>query len=268
MQFTAKANKYTLGRGQIFFAAFLPGTRTPGPEIYFGNTPELKINTTSETLEHFSAEAGVKEVDDAATLKTTRKLSLKTDNVSPSNLALLFLGSASALTVAAATVTGESIVGARVAVDGFFSLGMTASNLAGVMNVTHGSVVVKSTDTTPVTYVEGTDYEVIYDSGIVHVLPGGAITTGEALHVDYDCPAYTRDQTISGSQPIEGQIRFLSENVTGPDSNYFIPYARISPNGEFALKSDAWQELDFMGDILKLTPSTPAVQIDGRTFIA
>jgi hypothetical protein len=268
MQFTASQNNFALGRGQVFFAAFLPGTRTPGPELYFGNTPDLKINTTSETLEHFSSESGVKEVDDAATLKTTRKLSLKTDNVSPQNLALLFLGSASALTVSSVTATAEAIVASRVVKDGFFALGVTPTNLSGVMNVTHGSVAIKTVGGSPTTYVEGTDYEVIYASGMVHVLPTGAIVSGVALTADYACPAYTRDAIISGSSPIEGQIRFISENVTGKDINYFIPYARISPNGEFALKGDTWQELDFQGDILKLSPSAVAVHIDGRTFLA
>ena len=250
MQITAKANAYTLGRGQIMFAAFLPGTRTPGPEMYFGNTPEFKVNTTSETLEHFSAEAGVKEVDDAATLKTTRKLSLKTDNVNPANIALLFLGSTETLAVTGGAVVAEAIPTAKVAPDAFFSLGVSPSNLSGVKNITHGSVLVKSTATTPVTYVEGTDYEVIYASGLIHILPGGAIALNESITVGYTIPTYTRDVTISGSSPIEGQLRFISENVTGPDSDYFVPYVRLSPNGEFALKADTWQEIDFQCDIL------------------
>lgn len=265
MQFEASPNNYTLGRGQLFFARFLPGTKSPGPEVYFGNTPDFKINTTSETLEHFSSEAGVKEVDDSATLKTTRKLTLKTDNVSPSNLALLFLGSAEKLTAAARNVVGEVIAGARVAKDAMVSLGVTATDLVGAMNVTEGTVVVHKG---AALLVEGTDYEVIYASGLLHILPGGSVSDGDALTVSYDTALHTRDVVISGSSPIIGQLRFISENAAGKDSDYLLPYVRLSPNGEFALKGDTWQEIDFQGDVLKLTPATPAVTVNGRTFLA
>ena len=132
------------------------------------------------------------------------------------------------------------------------------------MNITEGSVKVHKGATQ---LVEGTDYEVIYASGLVHILPGGSVAKGDALTVDYASPAHTRDVTLSGSNPILGQMRFISENAAGKDNDYLMPYVRLSPNGEFALKGDTWQELDFGGDVLKLTPSTPAVFVSGRSFI-
>ena len=265
MTLTAKPGNYTVGRGRVYFAAYLPGTKTPGAERYLGNTPDFKIAITSETLEHFSSEAGVKEVDEAATLKTTRKLTLKTDNISPENVALYFLGAANKITAAALTVTDEVIDASRVAADGLFQLGFSATNFQGARNLTAGSVVIKNASKAT-TYVEGTDYEVNYEAGLVHVLDTGAIIADAALDASYDAAAYSREQAISGAVAIEGMMRFVSDNPTGDNADYTFPYTRISPAGDFMLKGDTWQEVEFTGDIIRLG-NNPAMFRDGMPIV-
>lgn len=263
MQFTPQPNNLTLGRGRVFFAKFAPGTRTPTAERYFGNTPDLKLAITPETLEHFSSEGGVKEVDDAVTLKTTRKATLKTDNMTDENLALWFLGSSDVLNVAAATVSDEVIAGSRVTVDGIVQLGVTASDPSGANNV--NSVVVTNTAGTT-TYVEGTDYEVDEAAGFIHILVGGDIADGQALKVDYDVPAHKRTRSISGKESIEGQLRFVSDNPAGENKVYVMPYVRLSPAGDLMLKGDTWQEVEFQAEIIK-SGGLAAVILNGQTFV-
>lgn len=262
---TNKPGNYTIGRGRVYFAKYLPGTKTPGAERYLGNTPDFKIAITSETLEHFSSEAGIKEVDEAATLKTTRKVTLKTDNIDPENVALYFLGEASKVTVAGGAVAGEVIDGARVVEGSLFQLGFSAANFQGARDIEAASVVIKNAAGTT-TYVEGTDYEVNYDAGLVRVVPGGAIVEGANLQANYTVNAHSREQVVSGATAIEGMLRFVSDNPTGDNADYTFPYARIAPSGDFMLKGDTWQEVDFTGDIIKLG-SLPAMFRDGRPIV-
>lgn len=262
MQFTAGENNYTLGRGQCLFARFIKGTRKPGAFLYFGNTPSLSINTTTEELKHYSSEAGTKELDGSAPLRTDRALSLETDNISPENLALLFLGEAQHTAVAASAIADEAIAASQVVKGGMIPLGVTDSNNLGARNVS--AVVLKNG---AATLVEGVDYEVIPESGLVHILPGGSIADGTALTVNYAVTAYSATRVISNSNPIEGAFRFISENATGTNYDYIMPYVKLMPDGEFALKGDDWQKIKFKGDVLKLSPSTAAVFIGQRVFM-
>lgn len=262
MQFNAEPNNYVLGRGQCFFARFLPGTKTPGAFRYFGNTPSLGITTTSEDLKHYSAEAGIKEQDASVALRTDRALSLETDNISPENLALLFMGSATPTAVAGGAVTGEAIPGAAVVKGGMIQLGVSASNMLGARDIS--AVTVRNGGTS---LVAGTDYEVLPESGMVHILASGSVADGAALVIDYTVAAHTEQRILSGSLAIEGAFRFISENATGADTDYLMPYVRLMPDGEFALKGDDWQKIKFKGDVLKLSPSTPAVYVGPRIFL-
>jgi hypothetical protein len=41
---------------------------------------------------------------------------------------------------------------------------------------------------------------------------------------------------------------------------------RLSPNGEYALKGDEWQQMSFNLDIQKLNDTTESIYVDGRPF--
>lgn len=250
-------NNYVLGRGQIFFNRFLPGTRTPTDERYFGHTPEFTLNVEAENLDHWNAENGVKIKDESALIQVTRAVNFVTDNISPDNLALFFLGDASTVTDTGSTAEEETLT---VKKDRYYQLGVTASNPAGVRGVS--SVVVE--DVTPTTYVEGTDYEIDEDLGRLYILTEGSIDDDTELTVTYDIDASTRDRIISKNQQINGQLRFVAYNAVGKNVDYFMAYVRISPNGDFSLKSDEWQQLGFSVEVLELNRDTPAVFADGR----
>ena len=125
----AEAQNYTLGRGKLYFSRFVPGTQNVAGFRYIGNTPEFNLTIESETLDHFSSDAGIREKDDSVPLQVTRSGSMITDNIHPENIALFFFGAAS--TVAQIEALEQSQALANVSPGLVYKLGQTAANPAG-----------------------------------------------------------------------------------------------------------------------------------------
>ncbi|HYD04658.1 MAG TPA: hypothetical protein VEC60_02990, partial [Reyranella sp.] len=123
-------NNYVLGKGEVYFAQFKPGTQTPGGERYIGDTPELALTIETQDLDHFSSDRGIREKDDSTTLEVTRRGNMTCQNIDPKNLALFFFGASSVLAQVVATVADEAFN--DVEVDHWYQLGVSASNPTGV----------------------------------------------------------------------------------------------------------------------------------------
>lgn len=255
-------NNYTLGRGEIYFGRYLPGTQTPEGERYLGNTPEYSLTIESEDLDHYDSDRGIREKDDSIVIEVTRSGSLITDNIVPANVALFFFGDASTVTITAAVDLSETF--ATVLKGLYYQLGQTPSNPVGIRGVT--SVVV-----TPVgggaAFVANTDYEVEADLGRVQILNDGAIASGTGVIITYSRTASTNDRVISGSQAVEGSLRFIAFNPKGANFDYFMPWVKLSPNGDYALKGEEWQQIPFTLEVLKKS-GTEAIFMDGRPKFA
>jgi len=239
---------YTLGRGELYFNKFRIGTMVGIGERYFGNTPEVSFTFESETLDHYNSDRGVREKDASVILQTNRTGSFSTDNISPENLALFFFGDKDVLTQASATAVSETFEDVQQGL--FYQLGATQANPTGVRLVTN---VVVTDDATPTanTFVVGQDYQVDLQLGRIEILKGGDITDGTNLVVTYDVTASTRELVVSGSQAVEGELRYIARNPTGEQIDYFWPHVKIAPNGDFALKSDEFQVIPFTIEVLK-----------------
>ncbi|AEY69567.1 hypothetical protein AH2_00057 [Burkholderia phage vB_BceS_AH2] len=242
---------YTLGRGELYFNKFKPGTQVGIGERYFGNTPSLSANVQSDNLDHYNSDRGVKEKDASVVLQTNRTGSFVTDHISPENLALFFFGSVNALTVAAAT--NLAVAFDKVKVGYFYQLGESMANPTGDRNITNLKLTDDKTPT-PTPLVAGTDYMLNPELGRVEILGGGAIVDGTTnLRGTYDITASTREIIISGSQPVEGSLKYIAQNPVGDKIDYFWPWVKLTPNGDFALKGDEWQQIPFNIEILKRT---------------
>lgn len=256
-------NNYTLGRGEVHFARYRPGTTIPAMEYYFGNTPEFSLSITSENLDHFSSDRGIREKDDSVLLQTDRTGSLTCDAIKPENLALLFFGTSDIASVVAAAGQSSVIPAADVKQGYSYQLGTSTANPAGLNKVS--TVVVKLTTTPATVYIAGTDYVVDLDLGRVTILEGGGITSGTGITIDFAIVASSRSRIISASTPVEGAMRYLAKNPKGIQFNYFFPYVKIAPNGDFQLKSDEWQTIPFSLEILK-KGNLEAIYCDGIPY--
>ena len=83
--------------------------------------------------------------------------------------------------------------------------------------------------------------------------------------MDYTTLASSRTRIISGSTPIVGALRYIAFNPAGQQLDWYMPYVKISPNGDYALKGDEWQQIPFNIEILKKT-GFEALYIDGRAY--
>lgn len=248
--------EYVLGRGKVYFAQFTSG-QTPGAFRYMGNTPEFNLTIESETLDHFSSDEGIREKDDSVALEVTRSGSLICDDIQAENIALFFFGSTSSLATVAAAGQNENF--ASVNQGDVLQLGLTIGNRVGTRGI--DNFVLNGSGGTP-TYVEGTDYSVDLDRGMFSILEGGGIADGSAIETTFDIRASSQVQVLSGSEPVEGAMRLLENNPKGADRDIFLPYVKITPNGDLALKGDEWRQIPFTIEALKPS-SGEAIYING-----
>jgi hypothetical protein len=248
----------TLGRGKIYFSLFKDGTQTPEGFRYIGNTPSFSLNITNDTLDHYSSDEGVKEKDKSIVLQTTSTGTLTCDDIQPENLALFFFGSSDVLSQASATAATYPITGVKQGL--MYQIGATDDNPTGVRSIS--TVIVAHTSTT---YVLNTDYTVDLDLGLLTIVEGGSITDASDITVTYDQAAKSRQVIISGSTQIQGALKYVADNPEGDDIDYLMPYVRLSPNGDYALKGDDWLALALSVEILKLS-NRERIYMDGRAF--
>ncbi|AAQ63353.1 major tail protein with Ig-like domain [Burkholderia phage BcepNazgul] len=250
-----------LGRGKCYFDKFAPGTFNTTGELYFGNSPSLELAVASTMLDHFDSDEGMKVKDITITLQQDVTTTLQVDNISTDNLALWFTGSKAKVTQAASAspVAPETII---VTPGAWYQLGVSPTNIAGVGAVTDFDA--KTTDATPAE-IPLTNFNIDLKNGRFQVKPDAAdITDTKPISVTYKLAADTYDQVVSAGDQIMGAFRFISHNAYGPSRNYFMPYTKITADGNFQLKGDAWQQLQFKLEVLKKDSATERVYLDGR----
>lgn len=250
---------YTLGRGKIEFGQFKPGTQIPRGERYFGNTPEFGISAEQENLDHYSSDEGVRKKDESVLLQLDYTGSLTTDHISPENMAIFFLGEASKVTTVAATAVAFSFDEIEQGLT--YQLGTSDATPSGVRQITNFTLAGDGA-----TAVINVDYAVDLELARVTVLEGSTILAdGATLAGTYDVEGSTRDRVVSKATTVEGALRFIAKNPAGEKIDYYMPWVKITPNGDFALKSDEWQTLPYTLEILK-KGDLEAIYADGRPY--
>ena len=259
------SENYTLGRGELHFDKFAPGTFNKTGERYLGNTPELNRTTESENLDHFNSDRGIRVKDKSIVLEKNDSGTFIADEISDENIALWFLGTQNVVAQAATASIVQSIPANRVKPGTYIQLGESQANPTGARNVTVASV---TSDPVGTTYVALTDYTVDAELGRLYIVPGGAIDGTDPIIVTYATAASTRSQVVVGAgTTIEGALRFISYNPTGPRRDFYWPYVQLRADGDFAMKGDEWQQLSFAFDILK-RDGYASEYIDGRPTVA
>lgn len=263
------SNNYVFGRGELRFdqfeqTKFAQGIRQLLGERYLGNTTAVGLTIETESLDHMDGDHGINVLDDTVDTQINRTGTFACDNINGENVAMFYQGQVQNVTQTSTPVTGATV---GPAVEGvtqgrYYQLGVTPSNPVGVRGVT--SVTVAETSG-PTTFDLTDDYTVDAEQGTIYIVEGGAIADGTVLDdVDYTPVANTREQVISGNAAIYGALRYKSFNPKGKNRDFYIPYCKITPNGEHAWKGDDWQVLNYNISILEPGDGQAAIYIDGR----
>jgi len=218
--------------GKLYFDAFDANSATTG-ERYLGLTPGFTVSIASETIQSFSAESGLKELDDETLITITRTGKITCRQMSVENLGL-FLGAAAA-TVAQSSgaVTGEH---KSVLLDRYYQLGADTSNPSGVREVTGVTVVGKTASNwaAATAYVVGDRVKDPTSPTYIHVC-----TVAGTSHASTE-PTWplTIDATVS-----DGTVTWRCETLITLVENtdytvdldlgrvYVLPAARLSAHG-------------------------------------
>lgn len=258
-----ETQKYTLGRGEVYFNKFKPGTNIGEGERYLGNTPEYSLTNEVETLDHFNADRGLREKDESVLLEISCSGSMNCDNISGENVALFFLGNL--LTKSSTSVTAQKEVFTNWKRGLTLQLGTTDATPTGVRKVSNVKVGKAAKSATlnltgdisaipGVTIVDAAgNYEVDLELGRLYLEPTSTEINGDIkLVVQFDVAAQSREMVISSNDVVQGSLRFVSHNAKGENKDYFFPKVTLSPDGDYNLKGDDWQSMGFTFEALKL----------------
>ena len=259
---------YVLGKGKVFFDRYANGVTigatTQGEgERYFGNAPDFSTSSSAENLDHFSSEGGLKTKDDSVQLSVNRSGKVTMDNISADNVALYFLGAAATVAQTAQIGLISNVVAAKRG--RFYQLGQDATNPAGLRNVSN--VVVAKGAGFATNVPAATNWEYDAELGRIYILETAVDINSVDIRVTFDTAASSREQVVSGSNAIYGALRFTSDNPKGANRDFYFPYVKLAPDGDFALKGDAWQQIGFTFEVLKKASNIEAAYIDGRPTV-
>ena len=148
------------------------------------------------------------------------------------------------------TVSGATLAGGTDATETltdvergrWYQLGVEDALPQGVRRI--GSVTI--------TGVSADSFTIDADAGRIYIKEDATdIVDGDDLEVSYGVKAGVDDIVIARSDTIEGEMTFIANNAAGANDDYFWPYVKLTPDGDFSLKGDEWMTVTFNFEILK-----------------
>lgn len=248
MATNANGDNLLLGRGAVYFDRFVNGVSTG--ERHLGNVTKFEVSTEDETVEKYSSVEASSPLLKKVLVRRNVSLALTLEEFSKENLALVLMGENDATFAQ----TGGGITGEAIA-------GVEPGRYYKLANRGVSAVVVTGTGGTP-TYNVTTDYLVDADSGRIYIVPGGTITSGTDLEVDYTATAITAGtvDTIRGgvTSVIEGAVRFIGDPSSGPAYEVEVWKVSVNPDGVLAMIGDDFGAVDMTFAVLSDAANHPA----------
>jgi hypothetical protein len=249
---------YLGGGGKVFLAA-LQEDGTPGAFRKVGNTPEFTITVNTESYEHNSTQDGAPAQDLSVITDSGASVGFTLENFSAENLALFLLGEASEYTnPGIAGFTGGTLCadGALEALGYYQILDTNDDPVFGI--TTTNAIDVATTNGTPVTLTEDTDYTVDANSGMVHVLDTAAVQTaisgseGLTVGLTADVAATTVDLvTVLTDVEKDLVLKFQGINYgdAGKTTYYEFHKVSLAANGDANLISTEAAGMPMTGQV-------------------
>lgn len=250
--------EYNLGGGKVFFAE-LDDAGFPKNFRKAGNTPEFTATVNTESYEHNSTQDGAPAQDLSVIIDSGAQVSFSLENWSAENMALFYLGESSSYTNPGVAGFADSTIveDGDLVKYGYYQIkdgngepvfGITATN----------AIEIKTTNGTPVTLTEDTDYTVDANSGLIRVEDTAAIDTaisgveGLTCTITADSGATDVD-LVTLLSDIEKDVALMFESINAADSNdrtyYHFHKISLSANGDANLISQETGQLPMTGQV-------------------
>lgn len=236
---------------------------------YVGLNYPFNLNVASASIQIFTAEDGVAELDDETLTQVTRGGQFAVRQINVQNIAMFVIGTFSEASQTDSSVTDEAHT---VGGDSHFWLG------AGGVARNVSSVVITSADGNT-TYDVNDDYEIVNAAtGHLYIVPGGAIAIAAAgaggqieILADYDKEAVSWEHVESaGLASLTASIRIEAAPMKGTPRDWRFPKVTLRPSGDMPLKVDpespAYATLTWDIAIQQPDDGGPAVLMDGRAL--
>jgi len=220
--------------------------------VPIGNATKFEIKENSEKKERISKDkANYGSALNTVFIKKPAEINITLDDLDKDNLALVFLGNTSAVSVAGSTVIDEAATGYK---DKIFQ---TAKRKISSVVLTDAA------GTT--TYVLNTDYAITdAELGLIKVLTAGAITDGQALKIDYTYGGKTSNKVAGGTNS-NIIMKVLFDGVNQADqtkAEVNVWEAVLSPQSGVDFLADDFTSLELSGIANVPTGGTEAYTVE------
>ncbi len=250
--------EYLLGGGKLFVAD-LEASGLPKAYRLMGNLPEMTITVNTESYEHNSTQDGAPAQDLSVIIDSGAALSFTLENFSADNMALFLLGLTSDYTNPGIAGFADAVLVADGSIEalGYYQLLDTNDN--PVFGVTSTNAIeIKTTNVSPVTLTEDTDYTVDANSGMIHILATSPITTaiaaaeGLTVTITADGTATTVDLvTVLSDVEKDVAMRFEGIDYGNEDKRTYYDFHKVSlsANGDANLVSSEAAGMPMTGQV-------------------
>lgn len=212
-----------------------------------GFSPQLEL----EEYEHFDDRSGTRQKDLTVTISQALSYNFTVEEMNPFTTAALFLGNAYSDTTGDQTVTNEATT--------FDSNGF--ARLAYIPKASPAPVVTNVAGLT--TYTVNDDYIIITSQdGSAYLVrnPGGAITAGQTVHVDYTYVGQgdlvIAPMTIT---KVDGEARITFRASEGENMRIYHTRSTLKPSGNVSISSQEVSTAEFTLDALKDANATTTI---------
>lgn len=248
---------YVLGRGRVYLAKLDPITGLPNADGFrdVGNAPEFTISVAVEDLRHKNSRDCIKFTDKRFVISQEIGLGFKLDETRNfQNLADFFSGDTSTYDNPHDVTGTDMVISAETKLGNWYEL--RAANGTRLYNLDATGLVylVEKDDTVDVALVEGTDYEIDEQLGLIRFLPTSiliadgdtsqlTISTGATTPNDLDeVDALTRAE-------VTGACLFVQDNAgdCGQKVEFRFHRVSLSADGDLAMIGDEVATMSFKG---------------------
>jgi hypothetical protein len=227
MSIALPTTEYSYFRGRVSVFERDATTGATGAGIYVGNVPELKLGITKESIDHYESMSGLNRLDRRIQKTLGVEITMTLENIAKEVAELLVWSERQTI----AAQSNHLYTFPTGIADGELHLidGVSISNVDSFVDST-GS---------PITLVEGTDYTIDLNMGVVKFLDVSGLV--QPFKLTYDSNAVTAVPVASVDQPVRF-IRFEGTNKGNPGQTqrriFEFYYCPLEPVGELGLLGD------------------------------